>query len=274
MFARCRWLIVTCAVLAAGAIWPSDAAAQRRVVRGRPVVFVAARPYYPVFYHPFYSPWYGWHPYDFYWQRYPYPYYPYRYDNTGSARIQVRPKDAEVFIDGYFVGTVDDFDGWLQRLHVEAGEHEIELYHPQYRTIREKVLFRPGGTLKIEYEMEPLPQGKPAEPRPVPSEGARARPAPGRQDPYGPPPRRRGAPDGRESGAVAIRVQPLDAEVLIDGERWNAPEGDERLVVQLAEGEHRIEVRKEGYREFTTTIRVRRGETVPLNVSLTRQETD
>jgi hypothetical protein len=59
--------------------------------------------------------------------------------------------------------------------------------------------------------------------------------------------------------------------VIIDGERWEAPEGGERLVVQLSEGEHRVEVRKDGYRTFTTTIRVRRAETVPINVSLTRE---
>jgi uncharacterized membrane protein len=42
--------------------------------------------------------------------------------------------------------------------------------------------------------------------------------------------------------------------------------------VQLDEGEHRIEIRKDGYRSFSTTVRVRRGDTAPLNVSLTRQD--
>ena len=58
------------------------------------------------------------------------------------------------------------------------------------------------------------------------------------------------------------------ADVLIDGERWQGPEGVDRLVVQVAEGSHRIEVRKEGFASFTTEITVRAGETAPVNVSL------
>jgi hypothetical protein len=62
-------------------------------------------------------------------------------------------------------------------------------------------------------------------------------------------------------------VQPEDAEVLIDGERWESPAG-ERVVVQLLEGEHRVEILKTGFRTYTSTVRVRSGETVSLNVSL------
>ena len=65
-----------------------------------------------------------------------------------------------------------------------------------------------------------------------------------------------------------IRVQPSGSEVLIDGERWQGPEGFERLVVQVSAGTHRVDVRKEGFVPFSTTIQVRPGETVPLNVSL------
>ena len=35
---------------------------------------------------------------------------------TSTARIQVKPHTAEVYVDGYLVGTVDSFDGFLQRL--------------------------------------------------------------------------------------------------------------------------------------------------------------
>jgi len=71
-----------------------------------------------------------------------------------------------------------------------------------------------------------------------------------------------------EAGAVAVRVQPGGAVVLIDGEKWEGPDGPDRLVIHLSEGSHKVEVHKEGYRSFTTEIRVRRGETVPLNISL------
>ena len=34
-----------------------------------------------------------------------------------SMRLQVKPLDTMVFVDGYFAGIVDDFDGTFQRLH-------------------------------------------------------------------------------------------------------------------------------------------------------------
>jgi hypothetical protein len=78
----------------------------------------------------------------------------------------------------------------------------------------------------------------------------------------------RGGPASGASGTIAIRVQPADAEVSIDGEAWRAPGGQERLVVEVAEGSHTVEIRKAGFRTYITQIEVRRGESTPLNVSL------
>ena len=39
---------------------------------------------------------------------------PYGYD-IGSVKLKVKPRDAEVFVDNYFAGYVDDFDGILRR---------------------------------------------------------------------------------------------------------------------------------------------------------------
>jgi hypothetical protein len=71
-----------------------------------------------------------------------------------------------------------------------------------------------------------------------------------------------------DGGALAIRVQPDGATVLVDGERWEVHDAQEPLVIHLAEGTYLIEVQKEGYRPYTAEIRVGRGETVPLNISL------
>ena len=66
-------------------------------------------------------------------------------------------------------------------------------------------------------------------------------------------------------------MQPQDAEILIDGERWTLGADDERLVVQLPSGRHHLDVRKPGYRSLTLHIEVGQGETVPVNVSLARE---
>ena len=58
----------------------------------------------------------------------------YAYGRPSSLRLQISPRDTEVFVDGYYAGIVDDFDGFIQRLHLEPGEHTIQLYLTGHRT--------------------------------------------------------------------------------------------------------------------------------------------
>ena len=125
---------------------PAHAHAQGRragavhVVRPvRSVVYVGGG-YYPGFYDPFWfsDPWYGYYgPWGY---PPPYPYHYYRMDPGASLRLEVKPQEAEVYVDGYYAGIVDDFDGVFQRLPVTPGEHEIELYLDGYRSVRQKVM--------------------------------------------------------------------------------------------------------------------------------------
>lgn len=267
-------LIFTMIVAVAATLWPVDAFAQRARPRGharvsRPVIVRTPvyRPYYPdAFFWSAGIGWGGWYGYPYWYQRYPYP--PYRYygyDFEASVRIEVKPKDAQVYVDGYFVGSVDDFDGVFQRLHVRPGEHLIEIYREGYRTISEHTDFRRGESYRMKFVMEPLTAGEAQPLRPMPDPDASRAPRYPDDRPYRAPrdPIVRG-----DGGAVAIRVQPAGATVIIDGERWQGSEGPEPLVVHLSEGTHRIDVQKDGYRGFTTEVTIRRGDTVPLNISL------
>jgi len=267
----CRGLMLL--TLATVMLWPATGLAQWQRPAYRPIVrrpLVVYRGHYG---YPFYSAYWGsypWSPYSAfaYPQRYFWPLY---YD-TSAIRLQVTPRHAEVYLDGYFVGTVDDFDGTFERLRARPGEHELVLYLEGYRSIRQQIRLQPGKDLRIRDTMTPLSPGEPNEPRPAPA----ARPPREEAPPeYAPPPRRvppvppRAAPgEARGFGTLAIRVQPPDAEVLIDGERWRGPDAQDRLLVQVAEGMHRVEVRKAGYLSYSTEIQVRRGETSTLNVSL------
>jgi len=196
---------------------------------------------------------------------------------TPPTPIHIQPRQAEVFIDGHLVGTVDDFDGWAQRLNVAPGEHELTVYLKGYQTYHENVLFRPGATLRVEHVMQPLAAGQPEDARPAPSRTPRSRSS---SDAYPPqdvqrqpdvrvPAPHRGAESG-EYGSLSMRVQPLNAEVIVDGEPWQSPEAGS-LTLQLADGLHRVTVRKEGYRVYNAEVRVRRGDTTSLNVSLSRE---
>ena len=271
------------AVALAAVLWPSFAYAQRPAVPRPPGrSHVVYRPYYGYpYYNHFY--WgvgfgygYGWSPW-FYYPYFGYPYPPYYggyYYDGSSLRIQVKPNTAEVYVDGHYAGVVDSYDNPFQRLHLPPGEHVIEIFHEGFKSIREPMRFMPREGYDLRRQMEPLAAGDPAPVRPKPDPAAEADREREREPRYAPRDRvevQRDRPDqvrSAESGAVAIRVQPAGAVVLIDGEKWEGPDGPDRLVVHLSEGTHRIEIQKEGYRSFVTEVRIRRGETVPLNVSL------
>ena len=69
-------------------------------------------------------------------------------------RVLVDPAEARVYVDGYYSGTVDDFDGLFQRLSVLSGRHEIALKLEGYKTHRVRVYVAPDSTLKLHYELE------------------------------------------------------------------------------------------------------------------------
>jgi hypothetical protein len=270
------------ALFGAAMLWPAQASAQhvRLFVSGGYFARPAYFGYSPFFYDPFFYGvgWSQWYPYPY---PYPYPppyYYGRRYD-ISEARLEIKPREAQVYVDGYYVGVVNDFDGAWQRLDLPPGEHEITVYLQGYQTYRQRTFFRPGQDYHFKAILEPLPPGTAQEPPPQPPQQP---PAPAGNRGYYPPPRAgeprrmpppRQAPRGETNGfgTLSLQVQPADASITIDGERWDSPEGGSRLIVQLAAGPHRVEVQKEGLRTYTSTVTVRPGETQSLNISLVRE---
>jgi len=112
------------------------------------------------FYYDPYS-WYDNNYYDPYYPTYSYPsyaggVYQYRYGYpTGELRLQVRPRYAEVYVDGYYAGRVDDFDGFLQALRIEEGPHTIEIVAPGYETLTFNVRIQPGRKIDYRGDLRP-----------------------------------------------------------------------------------------------------------------------
>jgi hypothetical protein len=130
--------------------------------------FYSPRYYYPGFSfgfyggYPFYSPYY--YPYGYYGLYGGYPYgYPYYggyggygggyYGNSdearglGGVRIKDANEHAQVFADGYYAGTVDDFDGSFQHLDLPAGAHHIEIREQGQAPIQFDVNIVPGENI-------------------------------------------------------------------------------------------------------------------------------
>ena len=84
---------------------------------------------------------------------------------SGMLRLAVTPARAQVFIDGYYVGTVEDV-ATRRGLWLAAGSHRLELRAIGYRTVSVDVVIAPRDTLTYEGELEFAP---PATPQPSPA---------------------------------------------------------------------------------------------------------
>jgi hypothetical protein len=248
-------------------------------------------------YYSYYSPYY----YGYRGQRY-------RYDDRGAKdydhyragiRVRVSPKETEVYVDGFYAGTVDEFDGTFQRLYVDPGEREIVLRLEGYEIETRRLHVQSGRTVNISHTMTPLPEGQSTPPPPEP-ESARI----ARRDSYRRPlvrDRDRDRPREPESepeqereqgpaierrtyssrvperdletrparfGKLVVRVQPSDVDIYIDGRLWGSADGFDQLVVHLTAGAHRIEFRRAGHDVFSEEVMIEPGMETPLNVRL------
>jgi hypothetical protein len=97
-----------------------------------------------------YDPWYGWFP-----TYAPAPYAEGGPDETGGLRLKVKPNDASVYVDGFYVGVVDDFDNAFQKLKLEPGPHHIEIRSPQHRTLAVDVMIQEDFTITYRGELKP-----------------------------------------------------------------------------------------------------------------------
>ena len=136
-------------------------------------VFVAPRVYNSYYYYPrryypygygafglgyfYYDP-YTWYPpnyYPGYYGSYSGGYYdPFFYD-VGELRIIVSPRFADVYVDGYFAGRVDDYDGIFQALKLEAGAHHIQIVAQGYSPLDFDVRIEPNRKITYRGTLRP-----------------------------------------------------------------------------------------------------------------------
>ena len=71
----------------------------------------------------------------------------------GDVRLLVQPRDAAVYVDGYYAGIVDDFDGTFQRLTLTSGPHQLELSAPGLESRFFDVYVDPSHTVDIHADL-------------------------------------------------------------------------------------------------------------------------
>jgi hypothetical protein len=73
---------------------------------------------------------------------------------SGTLLLYVEPEDAlQVFIDGYYAGTPEDFNSGLE---IVAGAHTIELSAPGYESVTFKVKIDPSRPITYRGKLKPI----------------------------------------------------------------------------------------------------------------------
>ena len=232
-------------------------------------------------------PYYGWGwPYGYGWPYYGPPYGGYaavprpvyvhggegegdKKDVPASVETKIKPRKAQVVLDGEAIGKAGDFDGDWNVLFLEPGRHVIEFSAPDLMTFRTVLDARAGSHYRIQEQMkkgEGLDPRSSAEPAPEPGEAAR--------EPE-PQPTRPSAPTdesaGIRSGFLWLHVSPGDAAVYLDGKFLGNAEELSRLhgAIPVAQGRHKVEVVMPGHAPVTRSVQVG-DEPVELTFDLSR----
>ena len=106
------------------------------------------------FYDPFWMG-FGWGP---YWGSYGPGYGYYAYPPAGALKLKVTgpdPKQAQVFANGDYVGTVDDFNGTFQELDLAPGSYSIQIRAPGFQPLTFGVTIQPDKTVTYRGNLQP-----------------------------------------------------------------------------------------------------------------------
>jgi hypothetical protein len=102
---------------------------------------------------------YGYPSYGYAYPYAPYPYYGASYvvpvQTSGGVRIDVPQRDAEVTVDGYYAGTVEDFNGRTQQLNLQPGAHHVEVRANGFEPLSFDVNIEPGKTVTYRTQLRP-----------------------------------------------------------------------------------------------------------------------
>jgi PEGA domain-containing protein len=74
----------------------------------------------------------------------------------GNLRLEVAPDTAQVYVDGFYVGTVDEISPREQGLDESAGWHRLEFRAPGYLTPAVNVTVEADRTLTYRAQLQPF----------------------------------------------------------------------------------------------------------------------
>src|SRR5436190_60039 len=75
----------------------------------------------------------------------------------GGITLEISRREAEVYVDGQYIGQVRDFDGVGAPLNLIAGRHHVEVSAPGYAPLAFDVDVIPGQLVPYRGVMQPMP---------------------------------------------------------------------------------------------------------------------
>ena len=190
--------------------------------------------------------------------------------DLGALNLVIKPKKADVYVDGRFVGRAKDFDGYPGYLWLKEGSYDISLVRNGYVTFSDRIAVQKGYVVDVELRLEP---GVSTPPR-----VARA------PDVVSPPESREEeeiAPEEAPStgirqdvritpGQLELVVEPPDAAVYLDGRLLGSGQelADLHAGLLVDPGAHSLDMVRPGYDARRLDFEVESGQTVSLQVTL------
>ena len=215
------------------------------------------------------------------------------------VKTDVSPQEAQIYLDGKYIGSADDFDGYPDFLYLGPGKYQLEFRMPNYMTYATELDVTAGQQIKIEEKLKLEPGKSALDAFPPESKGtplgrvftkgasASAEAAPRGDDGWSdgnaapswreatdeertdvrvaPPPSR-----ATNRGRIKFRVMPEDAAVYMDDKYLGAADdlaANARGII-AEPGTHTITVTRPGYKSRTVEVTARAGSPVDVVVEL------
>ena len=238
--------------------------------------------------------WWGWGP---SWGYYYRPYYPPMYPapvltsrSVGAVDLKVKPKKAEVWVDGQLAGKAGRFDGFPGYLWLDDGEHQLVLVHDGFETVARTIEVRGGTLVDLKVQMAKGASVPASEffvaaskedtaPRSgssvtAYSEAERSRVKPREPAAASESDRAEASLDARaETARLELQISPADASVYLDGRFLGTVSELDRLHagILVDPGNHTLSAVRPGYLESELDFEAVSGEELVLSIELERE---
>src|SRR5262249_14221671 len=82
-------------------------------------------------------------------------------NEQGALDLDLSPADTQVYINGQYIGIVDNFDGWPQYLWLDPGTYDIVFYREGYKTLARQPTIHRGLVIDWDDKLERGPSIRP-----------------------------------------------------------------------------------------------------------------